>query len=103
MKKRRGVPGCAGPAIHPHPDADRACRVGVLQGGKDWFSIAKFYERMYGVGSMRESAARIVDAGLAQALAHDLVFLAHNGPSGEAALLQLWICLDRSDRSRLDR
>ena len=61
------------------------------KGGVQWSAVKAFYEKYYGVGSMEESAERILDA----ILGHEdtatggeagaevpLVVLAHNGPSG---------------------
>ena len=53
-----------------------------MKGGATWTAVAAFYERMYGVHSLEESAARIVGAGMEQPIDHALVLLAHNGPSG---------------------
>lgn len=45
--------------------------------------MSRFYREVYGVSSLTASAERISAAGAAAPAGHDLVFLAHNGPTGE--------------------
>jgi uncharacterized protein (TIGR04168 family) len=52
------------------------------KGGKDWKSVASFYEKHYQVYSLEESFQRIFDSVLSTTASDALVMLAHNGPSG---------------------
>ena len=52
------------------------------QGGATWDRVANFYDSMYGVGSLEDSAGRI--ASMIRQVPEDavLVMVAHNGPAG---------------------
>jgi len=52
------------------------------KGGKQWSDVASFYNEYCGIGSMQESAHRIVDVALSQPPEATLIVAAHNGPTG---------------------
>lgn len=51
-------------------------------GGGSWRRFSKFYKRMYGLRNFQDSTTQIVASALAEPQHHNLIFLAHNGPSG---------------------
>jgi uncharacterized protein (TIGR04168 family) len=52
--------------------------------GGGWFDRS-FYEPLFGVRNMKESAERITEAGMSVAAGIPLVFVGHNGPRGLGA------------------
>lgn len=57
-----------------------------LQGGRSFRTIRDFMSRLYNVGDMRESAAKVLDVVKTQVPADNaLIVMGHNGPAGLGA------------------
>jgi len=54
-------------------------------GGANWKRFARFYNQMYGLRNFGDSTMQIVANATSEPAHHDLVFLAHNGPTGLGA------------------
>jgi uncharacterized protein (TIGR04168 family) len=71
-----------GAAAHPELGLAFVGGRAFSKGGRRWDDISAFYQHHYGIGSLEESAHRIVDVALSQPSELSLIVVSHNGPTG---------------------